>query len=137
MLAHIYRRVRRAWTTVLRAAMSPIPCPVPFKYSVPSLKTCDFKTKICCDAPMHLSQMRRSWSREPYLPHLRLLPGLDELKSCGPAARIGRQGGKVGVLIMRIERLAGQREARQAVLLSIAGVTAIMLVANLFLIIFH
>jgi hypothetical protein len=38
---------------------------------------------------------------------------------------------------MKIERLAGQREARQAVLLSIAGVTAIMLIANLFLIIFH
>jgi hypothetical protein len=37
---------------------------------------------------------------------------------------------------MKIERLAGQREARQAVLLSIAGVT-IMLIANLFLIIFH
>ena len=85
----------------------------------------------------HLSQMRRGWSREPYLPHPRLLRGLDELKSCAPPARVGCQGGKVGVLIMKIERLAGQREARQAVLLSIAGVTAIMLIANLFLIIFH
>jgi hypothetical protein len=42
-------------------------------------------------------------------------------------------GGRSGCLIMKIERFAGQREARQAVLLSIAGVTAIMLIANLFL----
>jgi hypothetical protein len=38
---------------------------------------------------------------------------------------------------MKIERLSVQREARQAVLLSVAGVTAIMLIANLFLMIFH
>jgi hypothetical protein len=49
----------------------------------------------------------------------------------------GVRAAKSGYLIMKIERLAGQREARQAVLLSIAGVTAIMLIANLFLIIFH
>jgi hypothetical protein len=34
---------------------------------------------------------------------------------------------------MKIERFAGHREARQARVLSIAGVTAIMLIANLIL----
>jgi hypothetical protein len=34
---------------------------------------------------------------------------------------------------MKIERFAGHREARQALVLSVAGVTAIMLIANFIL----
>jgi hypothetical protein len=44
---------------------------------------------------------------------------------------------KKGVLIMKVERFAGHREARQALVLSVAGVTAIMLIANLILMILH
>jgi hypothetical protein len=38
---------------------------------------------------------------------------------------------------MKIERFAGHREAREALVLSVAGVTAIMLIANLILMILH
>jgi hypothetical protein len=38
---------------------------------------------------------------------------------------------------MKTERLAGHHEAREALLLSIAGVTAIMLIANLILMILY
>jgi hypothetical protein len=38
---------------------------------------------------------------------------------------------------MKIERFAGHREARDALVLSVAGVTAIMLVANLILMILY
>jgi len=38
---------------------------------------------------------------------------------------------------MKIERFAGHDDAREAVLLSIAGVTAIMLIANLILLILY
>jgi hypothetical protein len=40
-------------------------------------------------------------------------------------------------LIMKIERFAGHHEAREALVLSIAGVTAIMLIANLILMILY
>ena len=39
----------------------------------------------------------------------------------------------IRALIMKIELFAGHREARQALVLSVAGVTAIMLIANLIL----
>jgi hypothetical protein len=38
---------------------------------------------------------------------------------------------------MRIERFAGHHEATEALMLSIAGVTAIMLLANLILLILY
>jgi hypothetical protein len=38
---------------------------------------------------------------------------------------------------MKTERFAGHHEAREALLLSIAGVTAIMLIANLILMILY
>jgi len=38
---------------------------------------------------------------------------------------------------MKTERVAGHHEARNALVLSIAGVTAIMLIANLILMILH
>jgi hypothetical protein len=38
---------------------------------------------------------------------------------------------------MKIERFAGHHEAREALVLSIAGVTAIMLIANLILMILY
>jgi hypothetical protein len=38
---------------------------------------------------------------------------------------------------MKIERFAGHNEARQALVLSLAGVTAIMLIANLVLMILY
>jgi len=38
---------------------------------------------------------------------------------------------------MNIERFAGHHEARQALVISVAGVTAIMLIANLILIILY
>jgi len=38
---------------------------------------------------------------------------------------------------MKIERFAGHDDAREALLLSIAGVTAIMLIANLILLILY
>jgi hypothetical protein len=38
---------------------------------------------------------------------------------------------------MKIERFAGHHEAREALLLSLAGVTAIMLIANLILMILY
>ncbi len=40
-------------------------------------------------------------------------------------------------LIMKIERFAGHREAREALVLSVAGVTTIMLIANLILLILY
>jgi hypothetical protein len=39
--------------------------------------------------------------------------------------------------IMKIERLAGHHEARDALVLAVAGVTSIMLIANLILMIWH
>ena len=42
-----------------------------------------------------------------------------------------------GTLAMKIERFAGHNEAREALLLSVAGVTAIMLIANLLLLILY
>ena len=41
------------------------------------------------------------------------------------------------VLAMNIERFAGHHEARQALVISVAGVTAIMLIANLILMILY
>jgi hypothetical protein len=38
---------------------------------------------------------------------------------------------------MKIERNAGHNEAREALVLSVAGVTAIMLIANLLLLILY
>jgi hypothetical protein len=38
---------------------------------------------------------------------------------------------------MKIERIAGHNEAREALVLSVAGVTAIMLITNLLLLIFY
>ncbi len=38
---------------------------------------------------------------------------------------------------MQIERFAGHREAREALVLSVAGVTTIMLIANLILLILY
>jgi hypothetical protein len=38
---------------------------------------------------------------------------------------------------MKIESLPGHREAREALVLSVAGVTAIMLIANLVLLILY
>ena len=38
---------------------------------------------------------------------------------------------------MKIERLAGHNEASEALVLSIAGVTAVMLIANLILMILY
>ncbi len=38
---------------------------------------------------------------------------------------------------MNIQRLAGHHEARQALVISVAGVTAIMLVESLFLLILY
>jgi len=38
---------------------------------------------------------------------------------------------------MNIERFAGHHEARQALLISVAGVTAIMLIANLILLLLY
>jgi hypothetical protein len=38
---------------------------------------------------------------------------------------------------MKAERFAGHREERQALMLSVAGVTAIMLIANFILLILH
>ena len=40
-------------------------------------------------------------------------------------------------LAIKTERFAGHHEARQALVLSVAGVTAIMLIANLFLLILY
>ena len=40
-------------------------------------------------------------------------------------------------LPMKAERFAGHHEAREALVLSVAGVTAIMLIANLILMIFY
>ena len=40
-------------------------------------------------------------------------------------------------LSMKTERFAGHHEAREALVLSIAGVTAIMLIANLILLILY
>ena len=40
-------------------------------------------------------------------------------------------------LVMKIERFANHREAREALVLSVAGVTAIMLIANLLLLILY
>jgi len=38
---------------------------------------------------------------------------------------------------MKIEWFAGQREAREALVLTVAGVTTIMLIANLVFVIWH
>jgi hypothetical protein len=38
---------------------------------------------------------------------------------------------------MKIERFAGHQEAREALVFSVAGVTAIMLIANLLLLILY
>jgi hypothetical protein len=38
---------------------------------------------------------------------------------------------------MKIERVAGDHEAREALVLSVAGATAIMLIANLILLILY
>jgi hypothetical protein len=44
---------------------------------------------------------------------------------------------KSGTVIMKIARSAGHHEARQALVLSIAGVTAIMLIESLILLILY
>jgi hypothetical protein len=43
----------------------------------------------------------------------------------------------IGHLAMKIERFAGHHEAREALVLSVAGVTAIMLTAYLILLILY
>jgi hypothetical protein len=42
---------------------------------------------------------------------------------------------QIGHMIMKIERFAGHHEAREALVLSVAGVTAIMLIESLILLI--
>ena len=40
-------------------------------------------------------------------------------------------------LVMKAEQIAGHHEAREALVLSVAGVTAVMLIANLILLILY
>ena len=49
----------------------------------------------------------------------------------------GHGSHQIRTLVMKIERFAGQHEAREALLLAVAGVTAIMLATNLILMILY
>jgi hypothetical protein len=67
---------------------------------------------------------------------LRLAVGSVAPRTC-PPARCGVAAANNFELVMKIERFAGHDDAREALLLSIAGVTAIMLIANLILLILY
>ena len=55
-----------------------------------------------------------------------------------PSATVsGSRQPRSRTLAMKIEPFAGHHEAREALVLSVAGVTAIMLIANLLLLIFY
>jgi hypothetical protein len=54
-----------------------------------------------------------------------------------PVCAWGHGSHQIGGVIMNIERFAGHDEAREAVALSVAGVTAIMLVTNLILLMLY
>jgi hypothetical protein len=58
------------------------------------------------------------------------------LTSCAPWPLGSRQRSNRS-LAMNIERFAGHHEAREALMLSLAGVTAIMLIESLILLIFY
>ena len=49
----------------------------------------------------------------------------------------GHGSHQIRTLVMKIERFAGHHEAREALLLAVAGVTAIMLATNLILMILY
>jgi hypothetical protein len=64
------------------------------------------------------------------------LRGLPQTIRPQPAERRSREPPN-RALIMKIELFAGHHEARQALVLSVVGVTAIMLIANLILMILY
>jgi len=68
---------------------------------------------------------------------LRLAVGSVAPRTPCPPARCGVAAANNFELVMKIERFAGHDDAREALLLSIAGVTAIMLIANLILLILY
>ena len=55
----------------------------------------------------------------------------------GSRLRQPRSQPRSRTLAMKAERFAGHREEREALILSVAGMTAIMLIANLILLILH
>jgi hypothetical protein len=67
------------------------------------------------------------------LARLRLIPG-SVGSTLSPEAPEVRAATTKWALVMKIKLFEGHREARQALVLSVAGVTAIMLIANLILI---
>ena len=58
------------------------------------------------------------------------------LSPLSPLCR-GHGSHQIRTLVMKIERFAGHHEAREALLLAVAGVTAIMLATNLILMILY
>jgi len=79
----------------------------------------------------------RKPTRGTTLAHLRSIPGSVASHPPAPHPQRGHGSHPNGALIMKIEWFAGQREAREALVLSVAGVTTIMLIANLVFVIWH
>jgi hypothetical protein len=79
----------------------------------------------------------RKPSQEPHLDRsrLRLAPRPDQLRFALPHGLGVTGANQIGHMIMKIERFAGHHEAREALVLSIAGVTVIMLIESLILLI--
>ena len=70
------------------------------------------------------------------LARLRLIPGSVASIHIPPHPNVPRSRQPPNrALIMKIERIAGHHEAREALVLSVAGVTAIMLIESLILLI--
>ena len=103
----------------------PTPCPSSIKSGRSKLAI--LRQRFVAMRRCILAKMRRSGSREPHVPHLRLLRG-----SMSAPLVSGVMAADRGI-DYESRAVCGQREARPAVLLSITGVTAIMLIANLFL----
>ncbi len=82
--------------------------------------------------------MRRKRTPGTTLAGLRLIPSsaASILSPLSPFVPRSRQPPN-RTLIMKIERFAGHREAREALVLSVVGVTTIMLIANLILLILY
>ena len=72
------------------------------------------------------------------LAYLRLLPGsvASTPQSPSPPCR-GHVSHQIRALVMKIEQFAGHQEAREALVLAIAGVTTIMVIESLILLILY
>ena len=79
-------------------------------------------------------------SRRSFAPHLCLHSATKEKRFISPSPPKpprGHGSHQIRAMVMKIERFAGHHEAREALVLSVAGVTAIMLIESLSLLILY